>query len=128
MPLDLAAELGVTTASLSQAIRVATIGEIDQNAAKFSPEHMPIEVLLRSEGGNAIFEVADHGKGIPPEELPTLFTGTRAHTEPSADSSRGMGIGLSICNTIVAAHGGKISAENRPQGGAVFRFTLPLGA
>ena len=51
----------------------------------------------------------------------------RAHVEPSADSSRGMGIGLSICKTIVSAHGGKIGAENRPKGGAVFRFTIPLG-
>ena len=37
-----------------------------------------------------------------------------------------MGIGLSVCNTIVKAHGGEISAENRPGGGAIFRFTLEL--
>ena len=98
-----------------------------ENAVKFSPETSPIEVTLRKSGGDAVFEVADHGKGIPPEELSSLFSGMRAHTEPSADSSRGMGIGLSICKTIVSAHGGSISAENRPEGGAVFRFTLPLG-
>jgi len=98
-----------------------------ENAAKFSPEHLPIKVSLRRDGGNAVFEVADHGKGIPPEELSTLFSGMRSHGEPSADSSRGMGIGLSICKTIVSAHGGQIDAQNRPEGGAVFRFTLPLG-
>ncbi|HWP22043.1 MAG TPA: sensor histidine kinase KdpD [Candidatus Cryosericum sp.] len=98
-----------------------------ENAAKFSPDASQIEVALRKEGGNAVFEVADHGKGIPAEELSTLFSGMRTHAEPSADSSRGMGIGLSICKTIVSAHGGNISAENRPEGGAVFRFTLPLG-
>ncbi|HWQ98099.1 MAG TPA: sensor histidine kinase KdpD [Clostridia bacterium] len=97
-----------------------------ENAAKFSPDATPIEVTLKKAYDYAIFEVADHGKGIPPEELQSLFSGMRAHAEPSADSSRGMGIGLSICKTIVAAHGGKISAENRPKGGAVFRFTLPL--
>lgn len=98
-----------------------------ENAAKFSPEQQPVEVSLRKDGGDAVFEVADHGKGIPPEELSTLFSGMRSHGEPSADSSRGMGIGLSICKTIVSAHGGQISVENRLEGGAVFRFTLPLG-
>ena len=98
-----------------------------ENAAKFSPEHTSVEVSLRKEGGSAVFEVADHGKGIPPEELSTLFSGMRPHGEPSVDSSRGMGIGLSICKTIVTAHGGQIGVENRPEGGAVFRFTLPLG-
>jgi len=97
-----------------------------ENAVKFSPEQQPVEVILRKEDRNAVFEVADHGKGIPQEELSTLFSGMR-HGEPSADSSRGMGIGLSICKTIVTAHGGQISVENRPDGGAVFRFTLPLG-
>ncbi|MEN6339869.1 MAG: ATP-binding protein, partial [Clostridiaceae bacterium] len=85
-----------------------------ENAAKFSPEHTSVEVSLRKEGGSAVFEVADHGKGIPPEELSTLFSGMRSHGEPSADSSRGMGIGLSICKTIVSAHGGQIGVENRP--------------
>jgi two-component system sensor histidine kinase KdpD len=98
-----------------------------ENAAKFSPETNPITITLRKEAGDAVFEVADRGKGIPPEELSSLFSGMRAHAEPSADSSRGMGIGLSICKTIVSAHGGRISAENRPEGGAIFRFTLPLG-
>jgi two-component system sensor histidine kinase KdpD len=97
-----------------------------ENAVKFSPESVPIEVSLRKEGSSAVFVVADHGKGIPQEELSTLFSGMR-HGEPSADSSRGMGIGLSICKTIVTAHGGKIGVENLPSGGAVFRFTLPLG-
>jgi two-component system sensor histidine kinase KdpD len=97
-----------------------------ENAVKFSPEQQPVEVILRKEDRNAVFEVADHGKGIPQEELSTLFSGMR-HGEPSADSSRGMGIGLSICKTIVSAHGGQIGVENRSDGGAVFRFTLPLG-
>ena len=98
-----------------------------ENAVKFSPEHLPIEVSLKRDDGNAVFEVADHGKGIPTEELSTLFSGMRSHGEPSADSSRGMGIGLSICKTIVSSHGGQIGVVNRPEGGAVFRFTLPLG-
>ena len=97
-----------------------------ENAVKFSSETAPIEVSLRKEGSNAVFAVADHGKGILPEELSTLFSGVRTHAEPSADSSRGMGIGLSICKTIVSAHGGQIGVENRPSGGAIFRFTLPL--
>jgi two-component system sensor kinase FixL len=63
--------------------------------------------------------VADSGHGIAPEHMDELFS------QFMTTKSGGMGIGLPICRTIVEAHGGKIWAENRPEGGAVFRFTLP---
>ena len=66
--------------------------------------------------------VADTGAGIAAEHLDSLFS------EFMTTKSGGMGIGLPISRTIVEAHGGKIWAENRPEGGAVFRFTLPRGA
>ena len=97
-----------------------------ENAIKYSPADSPIEVHLEREGTWARFEVMDRGRGIPNEDLPYLFTGYKPNESRSADSSRGMGIGLSICKTIVNAHQGNLEAENRKDGGTIFRFTLPL--
>ena len=72
-------------------------------------------------GGTVEIAVADTGSGIAPEHMGELFS------QFMTTKSGGMGIGLPICRTIVEAHGGKIWAENRPEGGAVFRFTLPAG-
>ncbi len=72
----------------------------------------------------AEFSVADDGCGIAPEQIPTLFQSCQS-ADSRPDSSRSnMGIGLSVCAAIVKAHGGTIRAENRPDGGAVFYFTL----
>lgn len=97
-----------------------------ENAIKYSPGDSPVEVCLEKEGAWARFQVLDRGRGIPNEDLPHLFTGYRPSESKSADSSRGMGIGLSICKTIVSAHQGSLEAENRKDGGTIFRFTLPL--
>lgn len=98
-----------------------------ENALRHSPREAQVQVEVRREGSNAVFEVVDHGEGIDPYDLPYLFEGYQAGRERGADSSRGMGIGLSICKTIVSAHNGDIQAANREAGGAAFWFTLPLG-
>ncbi len=72
--------------------------------------------------------LADNGHGIEKKLLDHLFDDSLPFAKlRSDDSSRRMGIGLSVCRTIVQAHGGTIEAGNQPQGGAVFKFTLPLG-
>ena len=72
--------------------------------------------------------VSDNGKGIDPKLLNHLFDGSiQTHGKDTADKSRSMGIGLLVCRTIVEAHGGRISADNMPEGGAKFTFTLKLG-
>lgn len=71
------------------------------------------------EGEMVEIAVADTGPGIPPEIAADLF-------KPFNTTKRsGMGVGLSVCRTIVEAHGGRIQAEPNPGGGTVFRFTLP---
>jgi two-component system sensor kinase FixL len=65
--------------------------------------------------------VADNGTGLDSADVDGLFS------QFVTTKSGGMGIGLPISRTIVEAHGGKIWGENRPEGGAVFRFTLPRG-
>jgi len=78
-------------------------------------------------GKLAVFEIADNGCGISRERLEDLFTGYLDRTDQLLDGRRNsMGIGLSVCATIVRAHGGEISAENRASGGAVFRFALEM--
>lgn len=73
---------------------------------------------------NAVFFVEDDGCGIPDERMAYLFTGL-LDSEAPIDSSRcNMGIGLSVCRTIIKAHGSELKAGNRPNGGAVFSFAL----
>ena len=75
----------------------------------------------------ALFNVTDDGCGIAPEVLPVMFDGTLRHVDQSdSDGKRNMGIGLSVCQSIVKAHGGSIMAQNLPEGGARISFILPM--
>ena len=98
-----------------------------ENAIQHGQTTTRLELHLRREDGLAVFEVADNGKGIAREAFPHLFEGYLSHThEGHSDAKRNMGIGLSVCLSIVEAHGGTMEAENRAHGGAIFRFTIPL--
>ena len=84
-----------------------------------------IDVTLAQEGENAVFTVSDNGRGIPLHLLSKLFDGS-ARSDRSSDGKRSMGIGLSVCRTVVHAHGGTIRGENKKEGGACFTVTLPM--
>jgi len=96
-----------------------------ENAVKHNRDGSSITVRVQKRSVQALFEVMDAGGGIPQEDLPHLFDGF-ASRKPSPDSSRGFGIGLSICKSIIDAHGGRIFASNNKEGGATFGFSLPL--
>lgn len=83
---------------------------------------------LSRDGSFACFCIEDDGKGFRPEVLRRLSAGQSPHSQEarSEDATRTMGIGLSVCKTIVTAHGGSLSVGNRPEGGASVVFTLPL--
>ncbi len=85
-----------------------------------------VELSAQNEEGRVRITLRDHGRGIPPEDLDNIFEGFVARDRESSDATRGLGIGLSICRTIVEAHGGEISARNMPDGGACISFTLPI--
>ncbi|MDD3242607.1 MAG: DUF4118 domain-containing protein [Eubacteriales bacterium] len=74
----------------------------------------------------AVFSVWDNGKGIDEAMLPHIFEGRIHQDDEEADHRRGMGIGLSVCHTIIKVHGGAMTAANRPEGGAILRFYLPI--
>jgi two-component system sensor histidine kinase KdpD len=97
-----------------------------ENAVKYSPEGTPIEVSAYVDDGWACLLVCDRGPGFPPGKSDEVFG---LFVRGSAESARpGVGLGLSICRTIVEAHGGTIRAENRPEGGACVMVRLPLGS
>jgi two-component system sensor histidine kinase KdpD len=98
-----------------------------ENAAKYSGVSPVIEIHVTADDHNAVFAVTDEGTGIPEEELSRIFDGPVSGDKKTGDSSRGLGIGLMICASIIKAHGGTISARNREGHGAEIRFTLPRG-
>ena len=83
-------------------------------------------LTVETQGNTAVFTVADDGCGIPEERLPYLFSGLLDSAAPVDSTRSNMGIGLSVCSTIIKAHGGEIHAGNRREGGAFFRFALEM--
>ena len=84
-----------------------------------------IALTAEAIGREAVFTVRDNGCGILPAILPRIFE-TGAATGSDGDGKRNLGIGLSVCNTIIRAHNGRMWAENPLGGGALFAFALPL--
>jgi len=95
------------------------------NAYKHSGKTSMVELIAFREKADVVFEVSDNGFGIDEAIKDTLFEGFITLPRNSADSSRGVGLGLSICKAIVYAHDGKITAYNKPEGGSVFHVELP---
>lgn len=96
-----------------------------ENAVVHAKGMTELSLTVTTEGDWAVFEIADNGSGIPRDRMEELFSGQLFSRDTPADSGRtGMGIGLSVCATIIKAHGGDIQAENRKRGGACFRFRL----
>lgn len=95
-----------------------------ENAIVHSGSKLPVELIVSHNGTQVIFRVKDYGIGIPPDKLNTIFDGSCYVPDSSSDSHRGMGIGLSICKTIITAHSGQITAANH-EAGCEFTFILP---
>lgn len=98
-----------------------------ENAVFHAHGMTELKLQVELQGNDAVFSVIDNGCGIPRDRLPDLFTGQLYGTTTPSDSARtGMGIGLSVCAAIIQAHSSEIFAENRPEGGACFRFRLEM--
>jgi two-component system sensor histidine kinase KdpD len=94
-----------------------------ENSMKYTPVGTPLEILGRIQDKEILVDVADHGPGLPPGQEERIF---EKFYQAAPGSARGGGLGLTICRSIIEAHGGHIWAANRPGGGAVFSFTIPL--
>lgn len=148
-PLDLGAAIGRTVAALQTSAEASQITltarqegalssvladelRIQQvlnnllgNALKFTPAGGSVTITAAVYGMQARVSVCDTGAGLAADELERVFE--RFYQSPStAGSGAGSGLGLAIARLIVQQHGGRIWAEQRAGGGAVFRFTLPL--
>ena len=96
-----------------------------ENAVQHAEGMTRLSLRAFTEGEKAVFEIEDDGCGIPQKKLETLFTGAVTETDEVTDSrKKNAGIGLSVCDTIIKAHGGRITAENLKNKGALFRFAL----
>ncbi len=93
-----------------------------ENALKYAPPPSPIEITATTQGNDIIVEVADRGPGIPPGSEERIFE--KFYRVKPKNAIGGVGLGLAICRAILQAHNGRIWAENRPGGGASFKFTL----
>ena len=96
------------------------------NGLKYSPPESPIEIRAHMAGAFVEITVADRGVGIPPEDLTRIFD--KFYRVQRPDNVNGTGLGLAIGKGIVDAHGGFISAENRPGGGTIITIALPVEA
>lgn len=106
---------------------VQVIVNILDNAAKYSPADTEITVNVFKKGEKVVTEIADCGNGIPEKDKPRIFDMFYTSGEAKiADSRRSMGLGLAVCKSIIAAHGGEISVRDNKPTGTVFSFTLPL--
>ncbi len=111
-------------AKMDARLIVQVIINIVNNAVKYTPPGSHITLSARRDGEDVAVEIADDGPGIPDDSKAKLFEMFYTAGNTRGDGRRGMGLGLSLCKSIVMAHGGTISVrDNMPQG-TVFRFTL----
>lgn len=98
---------------------------IIDNALKYTPENSQIIISTVRKQNQIAISIADNGKGIPDEAKAKIFDMFFSANMKVADSRRGMGLGLSLCKSIITAHGGTIIVENNKPQGTIFTFTVP---
>lgn len=106
---------------------VQVVINLVDNAIKYTPEGSHIHISTAREDAFALFRVADDGPGIPEGERDEVFQMFYTGSNSVADSRRSLGLGLSLCKSIVTAHGGIIGISDNVPTGAVFTFTIPAG-
>ena len=114
-------------AQIDAKLIVQVIINIVDNAIKYTPEGSVIEIHTRKQGSMVEVSVSDNGPGIPDEQKPRIFDMFYSGTNKVADSRRSLGLGLSLCKSIIIAHGGTIEVTDHKPKGATFTFTLPGG-
>lgn len=123
---DIALDIRIPQEPVVVSVDALLIEQVLMNILDNSVHHgekvTTIGINVEVVGKTAVVSVSDDGVGIDSEILPDLFKGQLL----TSDRNKFRGIGLAVCNAIIDAHGGSISADNLPKGGAVFKFTLPL--
>jgi signal transduction histidine kinase len=102
---------------------VQVLSNLLSNAMKFTPPGGTVSLLVARSAGDIELAVKDTGAGISAQALPRVFN---RFWQGSSEPGAGLGLGLYICEKIIAAHSGRIWVESEPGRGTTFRFTLPL--
>lgn len=124
LPIQVHIQPGLPAIHADFALIVQVLENLLDNAVKFSPAGSALLVEVEQHQDRVSFSVADRGRGISPSDLQKVFD--KFHRGQGTARVAGIGLGLTICKGIIEAHGGSIEAQNRPGGGSVFRFNLPV--
>lgn len=112
-------------AKMDAKLIVQVVINIVDNAIKYTPPGSNIKILTERRGDKAVIHIADDGPGISDDVKPHIFDMFYSGANKVADSRRSLGLGLSLCKSIVTVHGGTLTVkDNQPQG-TIFTFTLP---
>ena len=101
------------------------VSNLLSNAVKYTGAGGPIRITLKNTPKCGILTVEDNGIGIPESDLALIFERFYRTDRSRSRKTGGVGIGLTIVKAIVTAHGGQVTAENRPEGGSRFIVSLP---
>ena len=113
-------------AKMDARLIVQVLINIVDNAIKYTPPGTQIRIHTERREDQAVVSVSDTGSGIPDALKPKIFDMFYSGADQIADSRRSLGLGLSLCRSIVTAHGGTISVADHKPHGTVFTFTLPI--
>ena len=106
---------------------VQVVINIVDNAIKYTPKGSEIKIFTEKRQNQVVVSIADNGPGISDEVKAHVFDMFYSGANKIADSRRSLGLGLSLCKSIVNAHGGEISVSDHKPHGTIFTFTLPAG-
>ncbi|MBZ5658378.1 MAG: hypothetical protein LAO56_24240 [Acidobacteriia bacterium] len=124
-PLEIEVQEDISMVSADPDMIGLALRQLLGNAVKYSPHGSTIAISATQTEGIVTVRVRDQGPGIPQDEIESIFErfyrGSRTR-----DSVAGTGMGLSVARDIINAHQGRLWAENRPEGGAQFSFSLPI--
>jgi two-component system sensor histidine kinase KdpD len=109
---------------LDDVLYAQAVTNVLENALYYSPSGTPVELTAALEGGQLVLEIRDHGVGLPAGGEEKVFE--KFWRGDSRRPRSGTGLGLTIARGIAEAHGGRLTAQNHPAGGAVFRLVVPL--
>lgn len=108
-------------------LMVQTIINIVDNAIKYTPPGSEIWIHTRQKENLVEIQIADNGPGIPDEVKAHVFEMFYSGANKVADSRRSLGLGLSLCKSIINAHEGEITVSDNQPHGTIFTITLPAG-
>ncbi len=114
-------------AKMDTRLIIQVIINILDNAIKYTPKDSMITITTEKQKDKAIISIADNGAGIPDELKERVFDMFYTGANKLGDSHRSIGLGLSLCKSIISVHGGEIFVKDNVPSGAIFTFTLPIG-